>query len=336
MTREPSPALSFVIPVKNDPIRLARCLASIRESAPASVPVEIMVADNGSTDNTVDVAKKHGATVLVLPGLRVSQLRNRAAAAATGHVLAFVDADHELDRGWVPAAIASVDESGVAGAGAIYTAPQTGTWVQRAYGALRGRTVGRRTTAWLGSGNLAIRREAFAAVGGFDETLEACEDVDLCQRLARAGWRLMADERLRSVHLGDPATLGALFRAERWRGRNNIQVSLRGPWQWRNLPSVAIPIVDLAAIAVAAVGLVFTPWLGLIGRASVAVSLALVAAFATLRVARSLASGHVSWAQIPQAYCVSLTHDVARALALVTRAPHHRRPPAQPARVTAP
>ena len=85
------------------------------------------------------------------------------------------------------------------------------------------------TSCGSDSGNLAVKRTAFQAIGGFDAALEACEDVDFCQRLRRAGWRLVGDERLESVHLGDPPTLAALFRAERWRGRDNLRVSLRGP-----------------------------------------------------------------------------------------------------------
>ena len=88
----------------------------------------------------------------------------------------------------------------------------------------------------------------------FDATLETCEDVDLCARLTAAGHRLVSDDRLRSVHLGDPPTLRALFFAELWRGRDNLRTGLRRLPAWRDVPSLLIPVVDLTGLALLAGG----------------------------------------------------------------------------------
>src|SRR4051794_32625418 len=95
----PVPRLSFIVPVRNDAVRLRTCLESIRASS-ARFPCEMLVVDNGSTDNSADVAKQAGARVIAMPGGRVSELRNAAAREAAADVLAFVDADHELAREW--------------------------------------------------------------------------------------------------------------------------------------------------------------------------------------------------------------------------------------------
>ena len=92
-------------------------------------------------------------------------------------------------------------------------------------------------------------------LAGFDAWLETCEDVDLCNRM-RAG-RLPPGQRRphRSAHLGDPATLRALFFGELWRGRDNLRVTLRGPLTLRApLPSVVTPVFNLACMAAAGVG----------------------------------------------------------------------------------
>ena len=86
-------------------------------------------------------------------------------------------------------------------------------WVQQHYDGLRARTTGREDVTWLGSGNFAVKRADFERVGGFNASLTACEDVDLCNRLRLAGGRIVADPELRSVHFGDPRTLKALFLA---------------------------------------------------------------------------------------------------------------------------
>jgi GT2 family glycosyltransferase len=317
--------LSFIVPVRDDAARLARCLRSIAANDRPAAQVRTVVADNGSSDGSVDVARSAGATVLPLPGLRVSALRNRAAAAAAGDVLAFVDADHEIASRWIATAADIFNDPHVAAAGALYTPPPDGTWTQRMFGVLRGRTMGRSDAAWLGSGNLAVRRAVFEQVRGFDESLETCEDVDLCQRIRQAGHRIVADERLASIHFGDPKSLRELFLSERWRGRDNIRVSLRSRLGLRDLPSVVIPVVDALALIAVVLGLVAAPLVGFTGLLTAVAAVGVVAGLAALRAVRMCLSGGLSnpaeWAQ---AYAVALTYDVARACSLVWPAGHRR------------
>ncbi len=323
MTSILMPLVSFVIPVKNDARRLRRCLDTIRANDFPQDRVEIIVADNGSTDDSAAVAAAAEATVLELPGYRIGELRNLAAAAARGQILAFVDADHEIDPGWIASAVRTLEDASVAAAGALCDPPRDGTWVQHAYGALRGRATGHRDVEWLGSGNLAIRTDTFHAHGGFDRSLETCEDVDLCQRLRMSGHRIVSDDRLRSVHLGDPATLGALFRGELWRGRDNLRASLRGPLTLRALPSVVIPIVELGLVALAVAGLILAPVIGLsLGLLALA-ALALLVGLRAARIVAGMQSPRV--AHIAQAVAVAGVYDLARAFALVTRGTHRAR-----------
>lgn len=316
---------SVIVPVRDDATRLRRCLQSIRNAALPGGTTEIIVADNGSRDDSPRVAADAGARVLVLPDLKVSALRNSAAAAAAGDVLAFVDADHELAAGWMAAAADLLREPAVAAAGALYVDPPGGTWVQEIYGALRGRTKGRHNTDWLGSGNMIVRKEAFECVRGFDVSLEACEDVDLCRRLRSAGFHIVADERLLSIHHGDPSTLRALFRAERWRGRDNMRVSLRGPLTLRDLPSLVMPVLALASLVAIVAAPVLVATIGTAGLRLAAGGAAVIAALAGARAARIIGNlTRRSPLSMARAFTVALVYELARGIALVTRAPHHR------------
>ena len=125
--------LSVIVPVRDDAVRLAKCLASLDGARQADTDAEVIVADNGSTDDSAQVARKMGARVLSLPGLTVPALRNAAAGEATGDLLAFVDADHELAPGWMAAAFETMADESVGAAGARYTSPPEGTWVQEMY-----------------------------------------------------------------------------------------------------------------------------------------------------------------------------------------------------------
>jgi glycosyltransferase involved in cell wall biosynthesis len=317
--------LSVIVPVRDDAARLGRCLVSLGPAGAGS-ETEVIVADNGSTDDSPRVARDVGARVLSLPGLTVPALRNAAASEASGDLLAFVDADHELAPGWVAGALETMQDDTVGAAGAKYTAPPGGTWVQNMYGLLRGRTTGRGETDWLGSGNMVVSREAFEKIGGFDASLEACEDVDLCRRLRQAGYTIIGDERLRSIHHGDPGTLRALFRAERWRGRDNLRVSLRGSVNWRDLPSIVIPVLTLAAILTLGVSLAVKVATGRpVGGFALAAA-ALILAIAAMRSVRMTAGlDRPSPLTVAKALVAALVYDAARAMALVGRAHHHRR-----------
>src|SRR5262245_36441167 len=174
------PRVSFIVPVRNDAARLETCLRSITANSPRPDQIEIIVVDNGSTDDSPGVARRIGAEVLQIEQVRVAAPRNLGASHARADVLAFVDADNEIAAGWVYAALECLQLPNAAVVGALYQPPVDGTWVQRTYGHLRGIPAGQHDADWLGSGNLAIWRSAFEAVGGLDNRLETCEDVDLC------------------------------------------------------------------------------------------------------------------------------------------------------------
>ena len=315
------PVISFVIPVRNDALRLRRCLSSIAESSRARRDVEVIVVDNGSTDASAAEAETAGARVIALPNIGVAQLRNDGAMAAHGRLIAFVDADHELDKGWIAAALELFDDQDVSAAGSPYDVPSDANWVQRTYDGLRRRSGAARCDVdWLPSGNLIVRKDAFTAIGGFDTSLQTCEDVDLCRRLRAAGSRIVSDPRLRSVHLGDPSSLTAVFLGELWRGRDNLKASLRRPISYAELPSIVIPLLDLVLLVAGAVALSTRSEAGIILCGIALTGFALLAAIRTVvilgRLAEPTAIDGV------RAFAVAIVYDAARALALVAQTGH--------------
>ena len=313
-------SVSFIIPVKNDAVRLRRCLASIADNTYPATLIEMVVVDNGSTDSSADTARNFGANVVSMPKGSVAALRNRGVSESRGAIVAFVDADHEIDRHWAAAAVDVLSQPDVAATGAPCATQPKPTWVQQQYDAMRTPLLAATDVEWLGSGNLAMTRDAFERIGGFDENLTACEDVDLCNRLRLSGKRIIADPRLRNVHFGDPPTLRALFLGELWRGRDNVRVTFRGPWTFRHLRSAVAPIGSLAAMTMALAALVAgrTEWfLGLVLAAFIP------ALINTLRICRRRQTfGAIAAAQ---ALAVAVVFDQARALSLVFRGSHKAR-----------
>lgn len=315
--------ISFVVPVRNGASHLPRCLRSIRNAGHTLNGPEIVVVDNGSTDDSAALAAGHGARVVAGADLRVGGLRNAGVRASSGAILAFVDADHEIAPDWIARCQAALAADRVGAAGRLYDGPQPGTWVQRAYACLREHPPASRDVEWLGAGNLAVWRHVFEAVGGFDESVEACEDVDLCRAIRAHGWRVVSEPGMRSVHHGDPATLGAVFRGERWRARDNLRVSLRGRPSLRSAWSVLMPLVTLGLLAVAAATTAAAAWLG---PWPAAICMGSLAAIVILRAALMIGRGRVG-APTGWLACVlvAATYEFARAVSPVLKTSHAAR-----------
>ena len=313
------PLVSFVIPVRNDAVRLRRCLASIRGNDYPRQLIELVVVDNDSTDGSAAAARQYGAVVVNSAGDSVAAHRNRGARAALGSLLAFADSDHEIDRGWIATAVEALMDPHVGAAGAPYVTQPTANWVQQHYDGLRSRPERREDVAWLGSGNLAVKRSVFEAIGGFNTSLTACEDVDLCNRITASGHRIVADPGLRSIHFGDPKTLKALFYGELWRGRDNLSVTFNGPRTFRHLRSALIPLADLVCLSASVVAIAT-------GHLIVAASLVAAALLpAGLRAARMLKRRRRDVVTTAQALAVAIVFDLARALAILARGTHRAR-----------
>ena len=301
-------------------LRLQRCLSSILSNDYPRELMEIVVVDNESTDGSADAARACGAIIIQSKGHSVAAHRNRGARATLGSIIAFADSDHEIDRNWVDSAVSVLADPDVAATGSPYLTQPSPNWVQQQYDGMRARPIRREDVNWLGSGNFAVKRAAFERVGGFNESLTACEDVDLCNRLRLTGQRVVADPELRSIHFGDPTTLKALFFGELWRGRDNVRVTLAGPRTFQHLRSAFVPIADLACLVAGLAALVT-------GHPVIAVLLWLMplapaAVKAAVIVRRQLRKGLVPAAQ---AFAVAVVFDLARALALLARGSHRAR-----------
>ena len=93
-------AVSFVIPAYNEELFLPQVLESISLYAPEELSYEVIVADNGSKDKTVELAEEAGAIVIVNEEAKVGGLRNLAVELSKGRVLVFLDADILLTAKW--------------------------------------------------------------------------------------------------------------------------------------------------------------------------------------------------------------------------------------------
>jgi len=209
------PQLSVIVPAYNAGATLAACLDAI--FAQAADDVEVIVVDDGSKDDTRQVALRYPATLLALPDNRgPSAARNHGVAHAKGQFLFFMDADVALGKEALARGRALIEQPGVdAVVGSYDDEPAVRTLVSQfknlAHHYFHQRS-GPDATTLFGACSL-IRRELFVAVGGFDEQRRLLEDVELGYRLTARGARIRLEPGLQVKHLKH-WTLALLLRTD--------------------------------------------------------------------------------------------------------------------------
>jgi glycosyltransferase involved in cell wall biosynthesis len=235
------PFISIIIPTLNEEKYLPTCLESIRAIEYPKNRYEVIVTDNGSIDSTVKIATEFGARVLHESTCRVSGLRNRGAELSAGSILAFLDSDCSVEKDWLKIGMRYWNVRGVCAWGSPAVPPANATWVQNTWFLIRKKPSGVQDVDWLESMNLFIRKSDFVEVGGFGETLETCEDVDLCYRLKERG-RIVSDADIKAIHYGEASTIREFTRKEIWRGASNFKGAFRHGFSPREIPSLFIPL----------------------------------------------------------------------------------------------
>jgi glycosyltransferase involved in cell wall biosynthesis len=193
-----SPRLSIVLPCYNAAETLGTQLAAIAAQDCAD-PWELIIADNGSTDGSRDIAKSFEDRIPTLTIVDASQkrgaahARNAGAAAARGTVLLFCDADDEMAPGYLRAMAKALQDGDFVAARYDYDRLNS-SWLAAARpGGQNGEPMGgfcHPTLPYAGGGGLGVRKALHDAVGGFDTTLRAAagqEDTDYCIRIQLAG-----------------------------------------------------------------------------------------------------------------------------------------------------
>lgn len=203
-------SLSILIPAYNESAELPGTLARVRDAV-QSVGVsdwEVIVCDNNSTDDTAALATRGGARVVFEPHNQIARARNRAASAARGEWLLFLDADTRLSPALLSATLRAMADPGVAGGGAevrFLEIPPVGA---RLLTALWNRIS--RLFGWAAGCFLFCRRTAWAETGGFDERFYASEEIWFSRRIGR--WARRRGQTFRILTGTAAVTSGRKFR----------------------------------------------------------------------------------------------------------------------------
>jgi glycosyltransferase involved in cell wall biosynthesis len=174
------PLVSVIVTTRNNHATLDACLRSI--AAQTYVPLEIIVVDNDSTDDTKDIARRYTKLVLNRPPERSIQ-RNFGVASAHGTYVAIIDSDMELEPEVILACVVAMGKEPQS-SGVIIPEESFGQgfWAQ-CKRLERSFYVG---VDWIEAARFFVR-QTYMAAGGYDETMVSGEDWDLSRRIAERG-----------------------------------------------------------------------------------------------------------------------------------------------------
>lgn len=218
---EPRPlSVSIVIPAYNCAAHVERLLASLFAQTYPRERYEILLVDDGSSDDTAAIARRTLAQwpgagrVLQKPNGGPASARNAGVRASTADVIAFIDADCVADPDWLESIVQSLtaDAAGVGGPLRNIAPPGWVTGYLDACQFYRQRARNG-VVDYLLTANVAFRREALTQVGGFIEQRGVwAEDADLSFRLKQEGYALLLAPGGAVTHFGAPGSVGGLCR----------------------------------------------------------------------------------------------------------------------------
>lgn len=254
--------ITIVIPVKNEENYIARCLQAVLNQEHESF--NVIVVDNGSTDNTVKIVKEfHDVTLLEKKDGTIASVRNYGASQSRSDFIAFLDGDCVPPSQWIKTGLALLIEKEASCVGFTASAPNASeNWVSRTWHILSSSSTHDSScyVNWLSSFNLIVKRNCFEEINGFDESLETCEDYDLGRRLSGSS-KLWFSRELSIQHLGTVNSLKQFFLKELWRGKSSLKQAKTTSSGFKSILGIIIPIFYSIISVLILIGSVFFPFL---------------------------------------------------------------------------
>ena len=180
-----TPRISVVIPTFQEGRYLTKVLSRMAETKP---PIEIVVVDSGSQDNTVEIARQFTDKVYSIRERGISKAKNHGAQQASGDILVFLDADVKPPKDFVEKVLEVFNDITVVGATChiVPEHPNLSETVFFQFYNLLIRMCSKFEPHSRGE-FLAVKKKSFLTVGGFDETMPCLEDHELAHRLSKLG-----------------------------------------------------------------------------------------------------------------------------------------------------
>ncbi len=224
---------SVIIPVYNAETTLSLCLKALSHQSVAKEDYEVIVIDDGSTDNTSNIAKKFNVNYISQTNQGPATARNKGARAARGDIILFTDSDCIPDHSWIKEMVSPFKDSDVVAVKGIYKTSQKELAARFAQAEFEDRyDLLKKSSSidMIDTYSAAFRKDIFLDMGGFDQSFPVAnnEDTDFSYRLAVAGYELVFNPKAFVYHTHID-TFVKYLKLKFWRGFWRMIVYSRYP-----------------------------------------------------------------------------------------------------------
>lgn len=225
---------SLIIPAYNAEKTIALCLESALNQSLSREEYEIIVVDDGSTDKTPEIVKRHPVRLIQQENQGPAAARNKGANEAKGDILVFTDSDCELDFDFLKRIVSPIeDDPEIVGVQGSYKTKQKEFMAQ--FGQVEIETRYKRMAKnkyidFIGTYAAAYKKDIFQKYGGFDTgfPLASGEDAEFSYRLSEKGNKMVFNPEAFVYHK-HPHTLREYLRVKYWRAYWRIPAYKKNP-----------------------------------------------------------------------------------------------------------
>ncbi len=230
--------VSIVIPVYHSEGTLLSCLESINNQEFEGL--EVIIIDSENSQDTAMLSKIQKARYFNIELNNIAAKRNFGATQSKGEIILFLDSDCLLPEHFFDSLEEIFQDTEIVAAGSHdFKLPTGSHWINYAW-QIHFQVWSTHNTSWIPTRCLAVRKQTFQKINGFNDKLITCEDVDLGYRLNNYG-RILNTDKLTITHLLNPTNLGQFFMKELWHGLNSISISIKNRSNWKEIVYLLIP-----------------------------------------------------------------------------------------------
>ena len=228
------PRYSVVVPAYNAGATIRLCVEALLRQSAGTEACEVIVVDDGSTDDTAAVLRRFPVTAIHQPNRGPAAARNHGARLARGGIILFTDADCVPREDWVEQMAKPFVAAEVCAVKGAYRTEQRALVARFAQVEFEERFEMLKkvdSIDMVDTYSAAFRKDVFDQMGGFDESFPVAnnEDTDLSYKLSAAGHRMVFNPDAVVFHLKHPDTLRRYLRQKFWRGYWRMVVYRRFP-----------------------------------------------------------------------------------------------------------
>jgi lipopolysaccharide/colanic/teichoic acid biosynthesis glycosyltransferase/glycosyltransferase involved in cell wall biosynthesis len=202
--------ITVIIPARDAEKTIGECLRAVmdQEEMQFGTDYEVILVDDGSIDQTVEIAESFSVRVIQQSNAGPAAARNHGAMVAAGSILVFTDSDCAPSSGWLKNLTQPLSDPQIVGVKGAYLTHQVKLvprFVQLEYAYKDTRMSNLSSIDFIDTYSAAYRKDVFLQNGGFDERFlnPAVEDIEFSFRLARKGYRLLFEPKATVFHYHD-------------------------------------------------------------------------------------------------------------------------------------